>query len=143
MDATQIDDLEHALVPELRSAGIQLAYVDYLELAASRRMAHAMTNAIAQQLKLEHAPYRPREPGKIEEWVPFLDDLITLSDCVNGISIIIDNADVWLSTDKKTLFKLIEAFQIQLHHWQEKKKPCHLFFQMEKNDLVRRIFRPA
>jgi hypothetical protein len=112
-------------------------------LSSHRRIANAMTNAIAAQLKLEHAPYAPREPGKIEEWVPFLDDLIGLSDRVSGISIIIDNADVWLSTDKKTLFKLMEAFQIQLHHWQEKKKPCHLFFQMEKNDLVRRIFKAA
>jgi hypothetical protein len=112
-------------------------------LASHRRIANAVINAIAQQLKLEHAPYAPREPGQIEEWVPFLDDLIGLSDRVNGILIIVDNADVWLSTDKKTLFKLMEAFQIQLHHWQEKKRPCHLFFQMEKNDLVRRIFKAA
>ena len=143
MDATQIDDLEHALVPELRKAGIQLAYVDYLELASHRRIADAMTNAIAAQLKLEHAPYPVTEPGHVEEWVMFLDDLIGLSNRVNGIAIIIDNADVWLSTDKKTLFKLIEAFQVPLHHWQEKKKPCHLFFQMEKNGLVRRIFKAA
>jgi len=142
MDSTQIDDLEHALVPELRTAGIQLAYVDYLEMASYRRAANVVMNTIAQKLKLDHPPYDPN-PGPVEEWVRFCDDLITLAYRENGILIIVDNADVWLSTDKKTLFRLIEAFQIQLHHWQEKKKPCHLFFQMEKNDLVRRIFKAA
>ena len=33
------------------------------------------------------------------------------------------------------MLKLIEAFQINITHW-EQGKPCHLFFQMEKNDLV-------
>jgi hypothetical protein len=42
--------------------------------------------------------------------------------------------------DSVTLFRLIEAFLIQVHHWMEKKKPCHLCFQMEPNDSLRAQF---
>ena len=73
-------------------------------------------------------------------WVPFLDDLISLSFRLNGLVIVVDNADVLMETARGDVFDLIEAFLIQFHHWFEKKKPCHLCFQMERNELIGRIF---
>lgn len=134
LDNTQVDDLEHALVNQLRSTGIKTAYVDYLEITPRRDNIASM---IGRLLGLARAPYPP------QDWTTFSDDLGALAEREPGIAIVVDNAEPFLSTDKKTMLRLIEAFQTQLAHWLSKGKPCHLFFQMEKNDLVRRIFKAA
>jgi len=72
--------------------------------------------------------------------VPFLDDLITLSEQEKGIVLFIDSADMFLAQNSRGMFSLIEAFLIPVHHWMEKKKPCHLCFQMEPNDSLRAQF---
>jgi hypothetical protein len=134
LDNTEVDDLEHALTDQLRSTGIKTAYVDYLELTPRREH---IASVIGRLLGLARAPYAR------EDWTSLSEDLATLSQRATGLAIVIDNAEPFLSTDKKTMLKLIEAFQTQLTHWLNQGKPCHLFFQMEKNDLVRRIFRGA
>ncbi len=134
LDNTQIDDLEHALVNHLHSTRIKTAYVDYLEITP--RKEH-IASVIGRLLGLARAPYPP------QDWTALSEDLAALAQRETGLAIIVDNADPFLSTDKKTMLKLIEAFQIQLTHWLKQGKPCHLFFQMEKNDLVRRIFKAA
>ena len=134
LDNTQVDDLEHALVNHLRSTGIKTAYVDYLEITP--RKEH-IASVIGRLLGLARAPYPP------QDWTAFSEDLGALAPREAGLAIIVDNAEPFLSTDKKTMLKLIEAFQTQLTHWLKQGKPCHLFFQMEKNDLVRRIFKAA
>jgi len=92
---------------------------------------------IARVLKLDNPPYgRAANP-----WVPFLDDLITLSDRVDGLALAIDNAHILFAQARNDAFDLIESFLIQFHHWFEKKKPCHLCFQMEENKLVREAFK--
>jgi hypothetical protein len=58
--------------------------------------------------------------------VPLLDDLITLSEHEKGIVLFVDSADAFLAANSRGMFRLIEAFLIQVHHWMEKKKPCHL-----------------
>jgi hypothetical protein len=137
--ADQIDDSDAPIAEELKRADVRYVYVDYLEVR--RESDPYIGNAIAQALKLEHAPYRPRtSPHQSERWVPFLDDLITLSHHANGIAIIIDNADDLLAENSREMFGLIEAFLIQFHHWFEKQKPCHLCFQMEKSEWVKRFF---
>jgi hypothetical protein len=134
LDNTQVDDLEHALTDQLRSTGIKTAYVDYLEIPPRREH---IESVIGRLLGLARAPYAP------QDWTTFSEDIAALAQRETGLAIVIDNAEPFLSTDKKTMLKLIEAFQTQLVHWLEQGKPCHLFFQMEKNDLVRRIFRAA
>src|SRR5689334_7521751 len=68
----------HAAVSYLRSAGIRCVYTDY------RNSEHGdlhIANAIARELNLQHAPYPPRtSPFQPEVWVPFSDDLTTLSE---------------------------------------------------------------
>jgi hypothetical protein len=52
----------------------------------------------------------------------------------------VDSADVFLAENTRGMFRLIESFLIQVHHWIEKKKPCHLCFQMEPNDSLKAQF---
>jgi hypothetical protein len=89
---------------------------------------------LARALELAHAPY-----GRLP-WVEFLDDLITLSFRYPGLVIVVDHADILLRERPDDMFDLIEAFLTQFHHWYDKKKPCHLCFQMEQNDSVGRVF---
>jgi hypothetical protein len=134
----EVDGEDLSLAKELAAKQITHVYVDYDEFKCGSQH---LVNVIAGLLKLEHAPYRwPTAPTEVSVWVEFLDDLITLSYQEHGIIIVIDNADGLLAADSKTMFKLIEAFLVQVHHWLEKKKPCHLCFQMEKNEVVKRLF---
>jgi hypothetical protein len=100
-----------------------------------------IANTVARELNLQHAPYQPRtSPYQPEVWVPFLDDLITLSKHEKGIVLFVDSADAFLAENSRGMFRLIEAYLIQVHHWMEKKKPCHLCFQMERDDSLRAQF---
>lgn len=127
-----------AAVGGLRSTGIRCVYTDY------RNIEHGdlhIANAVARELNLQHAPYPPpTSPFQPQVWVPFWDDLITLSEHEKGVVIFVDSADVFLAENRRGMFRLIEAFLIQVHHWMEKKKPCHLCFQMEANDSLRAQF---
>jgi hypothetical protein len=67
-----------AVLGDLRSAGIRCVYTDYRDIEYGDLH---IANAVARQLNLQHAPYAPRtSPFQPEVWVPFLDDLITLSE---------------------------------------------------------------
>ena len=138
--ADQVDDSDSAITDELRKSNVKWVYVDYLDVKHSDQH---IADVIAYLLKLQHAPYGPRtSPYQPKIWVPFLDDLVGLSrqEHENGVAIIIDSADVFLAENGREFFELIEAFLIQFSDWFEKKKPCHLCFQMEKSEWVRRIF---
>jgi len=127
-----------AAVGDLRSAGIRCVYTDYRNIEQGDL--HIADN-VARELNLRHAPYPPRtSPYQPEVWVPFLDDLIALSEHENGLVLFVDSADAFLAQNSRGMFRLIEAFLIQAHHWMEKKKPCHLCFQMEPNDSLRAQF---
>ena len=128
-----------AAVGDLRSAGIRCVYTSYRHIEYGDLH---IANTIARELNLQHAPYPPRTSHvKIEVWVPFLDDLITLSESEKtGVVLFVDGGDVFLAANSRGMFRLIEAFLIQVHHWMEKKKPCHLCFLMEPNDSLRAQF---
>jgi hypothetical protein len=139
--ADETDESVVEVAEILKRAGIVWAYVDYLDL---QRRDELLENAIATSLKLENAPYGPRRSAyEPVAWVPFADDLATLSHNVNGAVIILDHADVLLADNSRIMFALIENFLLQFHHWSEKKKPCHLVFQMEPNEWVKRAFAPG
>jgi hypothetical protein len=127
-----------AVIGDLRSTGIRCVYTDY------RNIEHGdlhIANAVARELNLQHVPYPPRtSPYQPQVWVPFLDDLIMLSKHEKGIVVFIDRADMFLAENSRGMFRLIEAFLIQVDDWMEKKKPCHLCFQMEPNDSLRAQF---
>lgn len=124
-----------AAVGDLRSAGIRCVYTDYRNVEYGDLH---IANGVAQELNLQHAPYAP---ARVEVWVPFLDDLITLSEREKmGMVLFVDSADVFLAENSRGMCRLIEAFLIQVHHWMERKKPCHLCFVMEPNDSLRARF---
>jgi hypothetical protein len=134
----EVDQADPSIIKELDAQRVRRIYLDYDKIKSGKEH---IANAIAYALNLQHAPYRlPTKSTEIDVWVPFLDDLISLSQHEAGVVIVIDRADVLLTSDSKVMFRLIEAFLVQFHHWFEKKKPCHLCFQMEKNELVREIF---
>jgi hypothetical protein len=56
------------------------------------------------------------------------------------MALIMDNSEVFLNENPHDLLDLTESFLLQFHHWFEERKPCHLCFQMEKNDIVRLAF---
>jgi hypothetical protein len=126
----EIDNGLHEMVSALKKNEIVCAYVDY----APGANAVSLANYIANILELDHQPYGPRP------WVPFLDDLISESFRLNGLVIVVDNADVLMETARNDVFDLIEAFLIQFHHWFENKKPCHLCFQMERTHSLGKFF---
>ena len=142
----EIDDSLIEMVEDLREKKITWAYVDYEIVSKSGAN---IADHIARVLRLEHAPYGgppyggPCSQGVGIHWVRFLDDLITLSSHVTGVVIVIDNADLLFAEARNDAFDLVESFLIQFHHWLEKKKPCHLCFQMERNELIGRAFSPA
>jgi hypothetical protein len=128
-----------AVVGDLRNAGIRCVYTDYRNVEYGDLH---IANAVARELNLQHAPYPPpTSPFQPQVWVPFLDDLITLSEQEKkGIVIFVDSADAFLAENGRGMFQLIEAFLIQVDDWMKKKKPCHLCFQMEPNDSLRAQF---
>jgi hypothetical protein len=111
--------------------GVKFAYWDYLDGGSASA---TIADPLGRALELAHAPY-----GTWLPWTKFLDDLITLSR-YPGLVIVVDHADILLRERPDDMFDLIEAFLIPFHHWYDKKKPCHLCFQMEQNDSVRRAF---
>jgi hypothetical protein len=125
-------------VADLRGAGIRCVYTD------CRHIEHGdlhIANTIARELNLQHAPYPARtSPFQPEVWVPFLDDLISLSEQEKGMVLFVDSANVLLAENSRGMLRLMEAFLIQVHHWMERKKPCHLCFQMEPNNSLRAQF---
>jgi len=130
------DDVDSSIfttVSELKRLGISYAYLNYSHGMA----AIDIVNDIGKQLHLEYWPYGG---GPVPPLVPFLDDLCQLSQRVNGVALVIDSADLMFKEAQNDAFNLIEAFLIQFEDWFNKKKPCHLCFQVERNDLVREAF---
>src|SRR5882757_3137138 len=98
-----------AVVGDLRSDGIKCVHTDYRNIECGDDL--HIANAVARELNLEYAPYPPRtSPLQVQVWVPFLDDLITLSEHEKGIVIFVDSADVFLAENRRGMFRLIEAF---------------------------------
>src|SRR5262245_31587961 len=94
----EVDDSFPRQVQDLRDLKITCAYIDYV---AVRRSNQWIANDIGRLLELDHAPY------PVEHWVAFLDDLITLSDKVAGLVIVIDNADQFFTEARNEAFDLI------------------------------------
>jgi len=113
--------------------GVKLVYWGYLD---DRATCITIADPLGRARQLEHAPYG----GGVNLWVRFLDDLITLAYRYPGPVIVVDHANILLQERPDEMFDLIEAFLIVFHHWYDQKKPCHLCFQMEQNDSVRRVF---
>jgi hypothetical protein len=137
----ETDELDLQILDKLQKAGIEHVYVDYL---AVKQSGEKIVGVMTRLLRLPITPGAlPHKPGSMLPWVRVLDYLGVLSERQPGIAIIVDNADAFLSDDPRTMFTLVEAFMISFHHWLDKNKPCHLCFQMEKNDLVKRLFAPS
>lgn len=120
------------LKADLEAAQIRCAYVDCRTLLADPE---DTCEAVAVAVGAEHVPH-----GEKGHWVKLWDDMISLSAELPGLVIVMDHADQLFNVDRSQMFNLTEAFLIQFHHWLEKKKPCHLCFQMSPHPLVAQIF---
>jgi hypothetical protein len=128
MDASEVH-VEAALKED-----VKIVYWNYLDGGSGSA---TIADPLGRALELDHTPYGTI--GNIS-WVQFLDDLITLAHRLRGLVIVVDRADLLLRERPGDFFNLIEAFLLQFHHWYDQKKPCHLCFQMEENQLVRALF---
>jgi hypothetical protein len=99
-----------------------------------------LPTAIGVALGTDHPPYHEGEQANLARW---LDDLIGLAHRSSGVTIVLDNAATLFSSHRRSMTELIEAFLVQVHHWLDRKIPCHLFFQMSPNPLVRQLFASA
>jgi hypothetical protein len=127
----EFDGSQEQVVEAALRKGVKFVYWDYLDGGS---VSAAIADPLGRALELAHVPYGA------PAWVQFLDDLITLAYRYPGLVIVVDHADILLRERPDDMFNLIEAFLIQFHHWYDMKKPCHLCFQMEQNDSVRRVF---
>jgi hypothetical protein len=128
---TDDDPMEWVLPAELALKNIAFAYVD-----ATSCKAQDVPNIIGAQLGTEHPPYDIRELG----WLRLTDDMESLAHGRAGMVIIVDNAAEVLSDTASWAFDLIRWWTMQLWHWAEQKRPCHLCFQLEHVPEVRRIY---
>src|SRR4051812_30311488 len=106
---SQIEEGFSEWTQELKDQGIICAYVDY-EVIRGQHIA----DCLADTLRLQHAPYRSRK------WIQLADDLVTLSNEVNGVVMVIDNADLFFASARDDAFELIEYFLLQFQYWFEK-----------------------
>ena len=120
-----------AEVEAARRVGVKFAYWNY---SHSGKESRSVADPLAIALGLEHTPY-----GNLP-WTQFLDDLITLAYRYDGLVITVDRADFLITERPDEMFNCVEAFLIQFHHWYDQKKPCHLCFQMVKDDYVTNLF---
>ena len=121
---SDIDGSERDIFKNVRDENIRIAYVDARDLIGTSTH---VTNLIGCELLLPNAPYRP------QYWASFLDDLGSLSHVLKGLVIVLDNAWFLIQERREECFDLVEAFLIQIHHWNERKLPCHLCLQLEEN----------
>jgi len=97
----------------------------------------SLANLLGLALQLEHAPYDQ------QHWLQLSDDMITLAYRDPGLLIVVENAEVLASAPASGLFELIENFLLQLHHWLEQKKPCHLYFLLDPSPIMLEVVHGA
>ena len=133
VEADEVDEELGELVGCVRQKGFRIAYVD-----CSRFIGRPweILSEIGSQLKTDHPPYHADEL-KLVRW---LDDLSSLAYRTSGVVIVLDNADQAFVEHRRPMTELMEAFLIQVHHWLERKVPCHLCFQMSPHPLVAKLF---
>jgi hypothetical protein len=133
--AREIDETQRHKIDEAIRSGVKYVYWDYLDGGGTST---TIADPLGRTLQLDHAPYGGR--GGLSPWLRFSDDLISFAYRYPGLVIVVDHADSLLRERPDEMFDLVEAFLTQFHHWYDQKKPCHLCFQMVRNDSIRRIF---
>jgi hypothetical protein len=123
----EVDDSTADIFATAKRQDIAILYVDYRQLTQA---GHSIFDEIAERLQFEHRPYA------CGDRVRFVDDLITLAYRMPGLVIVVDYGSDFLSREPEDFFDLIEVFMVQFHHWLDLKKPCHLCFQMEQNEMI-------
>jgi hypothetical protein len=126
-----LDEIVEAAI----SKGVKFVYWDYLDGGSA---SVTIADPLGSTLQLDHAPYGGR--AGLSPWLRFSDDLIALAYRYPGLVIVVDHADILLRERPDEMCELIEAFLHVFHHWYDQKKPCHLCFQMEQDDSVRKLF---
>lgn len=116
-------DLKHARSEiELATAsGIEVAIFDARNDNINTT---ELMNFFGKKLNLQNPPYNE------DEWVRFLDDMITKSYKSSGVVMIIDRAGGSVSRLDVGIFDFIESMMIQFNHWYNNKKPFHICIQI-------------
>jgi hypothetical protein len=120
---------------KLAEQGIAFAYLDAAKVSEAEAL-----NSLGQQLRTDHLPYDPNATAGMKAWYRFMDDLETLSQREAGMAIIVDMAARLFAEPRSWAFQLIEVWVLQLPGWQQRKRPCHLIFQMDPNPHVEAIY---
>jgi hypothetical protein len=134
IDEGDLDLEDQELAGRVRKLGYRIAYIDCAEYANKH---WEIPTDIGRQLGTDHPPYHEGTESNFARW---LDDLISLAYSTAGLVIVLDNAHLLWSSQRKFMSELMEAYLVQVHHWLEQKVPCHLCFQMVPSPLVRQWF---
>lgn len=123
---------------ELTDHEIAFAYVDGPAFEAKDVLGY-----LGNRLHLENPPYDPRPVTGTDGWWRFEDDLLTLSQQVQGLIIIVDNAASLFADRTSWVFDLIEVFVASMPHWARQGRLAHLFFVMQRNDRLKAVYSPT
>ena len=130
---TKLDDEFLSEIRErLKHDGVLVAYLDGRDLldGVSR-----FCSVVGAAIGAEHAMECMEE-----SYVVLFDDMVSLSNTLPGLVLIVDRAWEVFDADRVTAFGFVEGFLSQLHHWLDRGRPCHLCFQMSPNEDVKKYF---
>ncbi|HEU5295986.1 MAG TPA: hypothetical protein VFU71_14485 [Burkholderiaceae bacterium] len=134
VEASEVDNELIEFVAAIRRRGFRIAYVDCSKF---KDRPWEIGSELGYQLKTDHPPYHEAHELNVVRW---LDDLIWLAHSTPGVVMVLDNAHLVFGEHRRHMTQLLEAFLVQVHHWLERKVPCHLCFQMSPHPLVKELF---
>jgi hypothetical protein len=130
VDDTEVEEFLEESLAKLKTSEMRIVYINYKEIFREKK---TLIDELGVRASLLNAPY------KHNQWASFIDDLITASQMLKGLVIIINSADLLFRENRREATDIIEAFLVPLHHWLVKAKPYHLCFQMSDNFELQRI----
>jgi len=130
---TKLDDEFLSEIKEqLKKDSVLVAYVD----------ARDLLGGVSQFCRVVGAAIGAHRAIKCmeESYVLLFDEMVSLSNSLPGLVLIVDRAWEVFDADQITAFGFVEGFLSQLHHWLGRGRPCHLCFQMTPNEDVKKYF---
>jgi hypothetical protein len=117
---------DQELLDEYVAKGGTLCIVDYNKISSEE----GLFAYISKYLRFSE--------GEIctESIAEMADSLITLSQYCSALAIVVKNAGRGFTMLDASLFNLITAQLIQLHHWLDQNKPCNIIFHVDDSTLV-------
>jgi hypothetical protein len=123
---------------EAQAKGVKIVYLDCMRYVDRL---WDIPNKIGLAAGTSYPPYD--EDGE-PYWVRWWDDLLSLGwrNDVQGLAIVLDNANVLFESHRKFMTTLLETFLHGMKSWVKQEKPYHLHFQMVSCSAVSEAFGP-